>query len=89
MSKIRLLGEKGSTRLFHCTCTACGNAVIAIVLENGGAVSSIGLVTDLEAADALRFQAVLPVSSDECVATHRLLETDSNAFCRLVLDKRA
>ncbi len=88
-SEIRLLGEKGATRLFHCTCKSCGNAVIAVVLENGGAVSSVGLVTDLKAMDALRFQDLLPVSTDECVATHRLLETDSKAFCRLVLDKQA
>lgn len=88
-SEIRLLGEKGPTRLFHCTCQSCGNSVIAVVLENAGAVSSVGLVTDLEIQDALRFQDVQPVSSDECVAAHRFLDTQSQALCARLLDKTA
>jgi len=86
---VRLLGERGTTRLFHCTCASCGNAVLAVVLENAGSVSSMGLVTDLEIQDALRFQEVLPVSTDECLAVHRILETQSQAFCRQLLDKKA
>jgi hypothetical protein len=87
-SDVRLLGEKGTTRLFHCTCASCGNAVLAVVLENAGAVSSVGLVTDLEIQDALRFQDVRPVSTDECVEVHRALQTQSKAFCRRLLDKK-
>ncbi|MFZ2803954.1 MAG: hypothetical protein WA001_01900 [Patescibacteria group bacterium] len=85
---VRLLGEKGTTRLFHCTCAACGNAVLAVVLENAGAVSSVGLVTDLEIQDALRFQDVPVISTDECLAVHRALEAESAAFCRQLLDKK-
>ena len=47
-SEVKLLGEKGTTRLFHCTCSSCGHAVLAVVLESAGSVSSVGLVTDLE-----------------------------------------
>lgn len=88
-SDVRLLGEKGPTRLFHCTCQRCGNAVIAVVLENAGAVSSVGLVTDMEVQDALRFQDVPAVSSDECIAAHRLVEQESRSFCRRLLDRKA
>lgn len=88
-SEIRLLGEKGTTRLFHCTCVSCGHAVLAVVLETSGSVSSVGLVTDMEAQDAMRFQHVPPVSSDECIAVHQALETDSRAFCLRLLDKKA
>lgn len=86
-SDVRLLGERGTTRLFHCTCPSCGNAVLAVVLENAGAVSSVGLVTDLEIQDALRFQDVPAVTTDECLAVHRFLETESGVFCRQLLDK--
>ncbi len=80
-SLIRLLGERGTMRLFHCTCNSCGHAVLAVVLETSGSVSSVGLVTDLEVTDALRFQNARPVTGDECIAIHRLLETNSQSFC--------
>lgn len=86
-TEVRLLGERGVTRLFHCTCKQCGQAVLAVILETNGSVSSVGLVTDLEIQDALRFTNVEAVSSDECISAHRLLETDSLAFCRRLLDK--
>jgi hypothetical protein len=88
-SEIRLLGEKGPARLFHCTCAACGHAVMAIVLEANGAVSSVGLVTDMEAQDALRFRQALSVSTDDCLAIHELLEKNSRDLCRKLLDKKA
>lgn len=87
VSLIRYLGEKGPARLFHCTCGSCHHAVLALILETSGSVSSIGLVTDLEIQDAVRFQKALPVTSDECIAIHQLLERDSRRFCERLLDK--
>ncbi len=88
-SEIRQLGEKGPTRLFHCTCTDCGHAVLAVIMETSGNISSVGLVTDLEIQDALRFAELPAVSSDECIAAHRVLEQDSCAWCARLLDKKA
>ena len=88
-SAIRLLGERGTTRLFHCTCGRCGHAVLAVVLENAGSVSSMGLVTDLEVQDAIRFQGRGPVTSDECIHFHQVLEGDSQSLCQRLLDKKA
>lgn len=88
-SEVRLLGEKGTTRLFHCTCGSCKHAVLAVVLEASGSVSSVGLMTDMEVQDALRFQQVGPVTTDECIAFHRLLESESPSLCAALLDRRA
>jgi hypothetical protein len=78
---VQLVGEKGTTRLFHCTCRTCGHAMLAIVLENQGAVSSVGLMTDLEIQDAMRFREAAVISADDCIAIHRLLEGESQRFC--------
>lgn len=86
-SEIHQIGERGAIRVFHCTCSACGNAILAIVLKNFGAMSSVGLVTDLEVQDALRLRNAENISSDECIAMHRLLETESQLFCQRLLDK--
>lgn len=87
-TSVRLLGEKGTARVFHCTCESCGNSVMAVVLENAGAVSSVGVVTDMEIGDAIRFQDVSAVTSDECIAAHHLMNTESKAFCLRLLDKK-
>jgi hypothetical protein len=88
-SAVRLVGEKGPARLFHCTCAGCGHAVLAVVIEAAGGISSIGLVTDLEVQDAVRFANLPPVSSDECIAAHNALENASRALCGRLLDKKA
>lgn len=86
---VRLLGEKGSSRLFHCSCKACGHSLLAVIMENSGSVSSIGLVTDLEIQDAVRFRDASPISTDECVIAHRALRENSRGLCLRLLDKKA
>jgi hypothetical protein len=86
---VRLVGEKGPARLFHCTCADCGHAVLAVVIEVAGGISSIGLVTDLEVQDAVRFANLPPISSDECISAHKALEEGSRRLCGRLLDKKA
>ena len=82
---VRLVGEKGAAKLFHCTCKGCGHAMLAVILENAGWLSSVGLMTDLEAQDAVRFHSAPLIGSDECIKVHHMLEKDSQAFCRALL----
>ncbi len=84
-----MLGEKGVTRLFHCSCSTCGQSVLAVILETGGAISSVGLVTDMELKDAVRFKDAEAVSGDECISVHRLLEEGSRDLCQRLLDNAA
>ncbi len=88
-TQVRLLGEKGTSRLFHCSCRSCGHALLAVIVESSGSVSSVGLVTDLEIQDAVRFRDAEPITADECVAAHRALKDDSKALCGRLLDKKA
>ena len=83
---IRLVGEQGVTRLFHCSCEQCGRAMLAVVLEASGVVSSVGVVTDLEAADAKRFHDAPAISVDECLRFHVQLEEESRALCHALLN---
>lgn len=87
-NEIRLVGEQTGSRLFHCTCKSCGHAMLAVILESSGMVSSIGVVTDLEAGDVLRFREASPVSVDECIRIHKVLEEESFAFCQQMMAER-
>lgn len=84
---IQLVGQHGTSRLFHCTCNDCGNAMLAIILESNGGISSVGLMTDLEAQDAIRMQNADPVSADDCIQVHQLLKKDSKQFVETIQKK--
>lgn len=84
---VRHLGEQDGAGVYHCTCKSCGQAMIAVVLEQMGLVSSIGMMTDLEVSDALQFYTAEAVSKDECVQIHRILEQNSGDFCAALLPK--
>ncbi len=59
--------------------------MLAVVLEASGVVSSVGVVTDLEAADAKRFHEAAAISVDECLQFHVQLETQSRELCQALL----
>lgn len=84
---IKMLGERGAMRTFHLTCPSCSHAVLAVILENQHGVSSLGMVTDLEAQDAVRFQDVDPISADDCLVAKDLLATASREFLEAVAKK--
>lgn len=84
-ASIHLLGEQGRLRLFHLTCRSCSHAVLAVILEHQNGVRSMGMVTDLEAQDVLRFQDIEPVSADDCLVAHDFLLKKSEDFCRSLM----
>lgn len=82
---MQYLGEQKGAQVYHCSCVSCGHAMIAVILEQAGLVSSIGMVTDLEVSDALRFYKADPIQQDECVEIHRILEHHSQDLCSVLL----
>ncbi len=50
---------------------------MALMRENTGYVSTIGLVTDQTVGDAVRLTEKGPISADECIGAHVLLEEQS------------
>lgn len=79
---ICLLRKAAGMSLYHLKCDACRHSVLAVIVENPNGVSSVGLVTDMEAQDAVRLEQAEPVSADDCVRLHIALEEQSRAICR-------
>ena len=84
-SKYPISGPHGKSKMFHLTCKNCQHAVLAVILESSHGVSSIGLVTDLEASDAMRMQDAPPISADDVVRAHLQLDTESHVLCRQLM----
>ncbi|MFA6099328.1 MAG: hypothetical protein WC750_00430 [Patescibacteria group bacterium] len=83
---IKLVEEKEQATLYHSLCQACGHGLLAYVLETEGGISSLGLITDASGVDMVRLAGSEAVSSEECVAAHRMILENSGDLCRRLLD---
>lgn len=74
----RLFAKNDAATLVHLTCGQCASYFVAMVLIVGQGVSSVGMVTDLNFDDARRLYRVEPISTDEIIDAHELM--DQNLF---------
>lgn len=82
-TEAQLVGEAEDSHLLHITCRKCRNSIIALVLVSQGGVSSVGLVTDLNFEDVIKFRASQEVSYDDVLEMHGILE-DEDFFWRSI-----
>lgn len=59
--------------------------MLALMLESAGWLSTVGLVTDLEVADAIRLEDSSPIAADECIRLHHAIHDQSQDFCKLLI----
>jgi len=70
----RVLGKEGDTELMHVTCATCENAFLALVLVNQTGASSVGMLTDLQYDDVMRFHASPIIGMNDVLHLHELLD---------------
>ncbi len=80
----RVLAGHGNANLVHTTCARCRSAVVALVVTSKSGTSSVGMLTDMNYDDALRFHADDAISIDDCVTLHQFLVTPSLFFDTVV-----
>jgi len=74
-----VLKTKQGTHLIHITCPYCRNAVLAMVVVTKVGLSSIGMVTDLNAADVLRLNNLPSLDEEELLHFHSFIK-ENNLF---------
>jgi hypothetical protein len=72
--KTRMLGQGCETRLLHLNCNKCGSSLLALVLLSQGAVSSVGMITDLSFEDVHRFRDLDQIDIDDVLGMHQQLK---------------
>lgn len=75
-------------KVYHCYCHACKRAMLAVLFEASGWLSSIGMLTEFTAAEARRAAKLGVVDGDVCLQAHRYFTEESRAFCAF-LQKQA
>ena len=63
-----------TVHLLHVTCSSCTHAILSLFAISELGMSSVGMATDLSAADAERVLGSAPIHEDELLAFHAFLE---------------
>ena len=71
---VKLFLDKQNTHLVHITCGYCQSYFLAMVMELGKALSTVGMVTDLSFADIKRLHIQDPISLNETITGYELVE---------------
>lgn len=67
---IRPVGRRRTGETSHATCTHCLRAMMFAVDRHGGHVACVGLLTDCNAEEAVRFEKGAKISLDEVLKAH-------------------
>ncbi|MFH1429986.1 MAG: hypothetical protein ABIG71_00505 [Candidatus Uhrbacteria bacterium] len=70
----RVIDERDDKHLMHIRCKKCAHSILALVLTSSMGVSSMGLLTDLTFDDVTKFRDAEPISVDDVIVFHQLLE---------------
>jgi hypothetical protein len=84
---VRILAVESDNQLVHITCSQCRTAMLAIVMVSAVGLSSVGMITDLNAHDAEQAQQRTAFHSDEVLDFQELMESPQ-AFERLLLMRK-
>lgn len=81
---LEVVQERTGTHLVHLTCMHCKNAMLALIVVSKLGMSSVGMITDLNALDAIRLYHTGAISEDQLLNFHDYLQTHSDQFIHLL-----
>ena len=70
--------------LVHADCDRCKSSVVFSISLDGPEIFSVGMVTDLTAADTIRFRDRESITFDEVIDFHNFLEKFDGNFQRIL-----
>lgn len=72
---VRIVEQREATHLVHITCPHCQNAVLAVILVSALGMSSVGVLTDLGAAEVSQMRRKSPINEDDLLGFFKFLES--------------
>lgn len=81
---LEIVEEGKGTHLVHLTCTHCQNAMLALIVISKLGMSSVGMLTDLNALDARRLNKKGAITEEQILHFHEYLDKNSKEFIHLL-----
>ncbi|MBI5621997.1 hypothetical protein HY933_04000 [Candidatus Falkowbacteria bacterium] len=70
----RILEEQEGASLIYIRCRKCQSSILALIFNNHMGVSSVGLVTDLNPEEVLRYRSAGEVAEDDVLWSYQYLQ---------------
>lgn len=81
---LEVVDEGTGTHLVHLTCAHCQNAMLALIVVSKLGMSSVGMLTDLNAPDARRLYHKQAITEDQILDFHEYINQHSKEFIHLL-----
>ncbi len=72
--RLRTLKKDARREVLHATCSQCARAMFFTVERSEQNISCVGIFTDCDAQDAMRFMTRMPLTLDDVLSAHLALE---------------
>ncbi len=69
-NRIRAVGTKHNGEVTHATCDYCLRAMLFAVDRRGAHIACVGVLTDCDADELIRFEKTPKISLDEVLSAH-------------------
>jgi len=76
----RVLEENEGASLIYLRCPKCQSSILALILNNPLGVSSVGLVTDLNPEEVMKYRLAEDVTEDDALDLYQLLQKIDNVL---------
>lgn len=80
----KILEERDDAYLVHLKCRRCYSSVIALITAGALGVTSVGLITDLESTEVMKFRGQPNITADDVIKIHLLLTQDKEAVKKII-----
>ena len=70
----RVLEENERASLIYIKCRKCQSSILALILSNPLGVSSVGLVTDLNPEEVMKYRLTDDIVEDDALESYQLLQ---------------
>lgn len=78
LQKFQIIAERDQNVLTYIQCANCGSALLSMMTANPQGLRAVGLVTDQTVDEVVRFERGGPITADNAIEMHDLLEKDTN-----------
>ncbi len=85
-SEINILDEKENAHLLHLQCRKCKSCLLVLIVAGPRGVNSIGLITDLQSVETIKFLESSPVCADDVLEAKEIINNPKE-FIRIIRTK--
>ena len=78
LMEARVLEEKEGASLIYIKCRKCQSSILALILNNPLGISSVGLVTDLNPEEVMKYRLASEVNENDILDIHQFLQKTDN-----------